>query len=315
MEFKFPIETFEVSSILCYRSIDRINLENRYIPRSQINFAKVKDVLFATNINYSPNEPNLGKFKIKVVRIYDYVCSSTGVRSYIYKNVNAEWAFLYQKRPYPEKDFILIFPTLTHLFNDCIELDEFTTNAFKGLNFKYSGGMLPSSVQERIIAYANKKKRPLYISETVRGVFRENSNMKFNIFARNAPKLDDQGKPVGAKRKLITLKKSDGTDGQKVAIFHGDCYSPVIVKKHFTERLQSDDKRYYRYVDFLILYSVEQDLYSLYTPTLRLTNYDNRVTYFHDLVSDISKLSKSIDWVREQVIKNLNESSRKDPIK
>ncbi|HCA5183258.1 TPA: hypothetical protein MW242_002890 [Acinetobacter baumannii] len=315
MEFKFPTETFEVNSILCYSSSDRINLENRYIPRSQYNSAKVKDVLFDINLNHPPNEPTIKSFKIKVVRIYDFVCSSTGVRSYIYKYAKGETAFLYQKRPFPEKDFILTFPTLTHLYNDCIELEEFTTNAFKGLNFKYSGGMIPSYLQERIIAYAKKKNRPLYISETVRGVFREDSNMKFNIFARNAPKLDDQGKPVGAKRKLITLKQSDGTDGQKVAIFHGDCYSPVIVKKHFSEKLQSDDKRYYRYVDFLILYSVEQDLYSLYTPTLRLTNYENRVTYFHDLVSDISKLSKSIDRVREQVIKNLNESSRKDPIK
>ena len=63
-------------------------------------------------------------------------------------------------------------------------------------------------------------------------------------------------------KKLIKLYKERGT----VAIYGGDCISPLKLVKHQQIKLESENGKFSYTTDFITLYSVEQDMYTLYIP-------------------------------------------------
>lgn len=295
----FKTETLNLAAINVYQPLDRINLSARVHPNFPRDLSVVKDHLFS-NIWAKPNF-TLGfnlSLKLKGVRIYDSLCTSTGVRTYFYKMVGSEFAFMYQKRPLPQKDFIVIFPNITHMFNDAIGSDRVNENVFADQNFNLASGVSRHTLQACILAYAKKSKRALSLSETTRGIF-GGPDAKYNIFIRNYPKLDMNGKAVKCKKKIIVLKGEDAKTGTKVAFYSGNCFAPVEVKHHQCMELTSDDEQLKVTFDIFVLYSVDQDMYTVYKPN-GLRSFDfNHNGYFEGLFitkeDALTEVTKVID--------------------
>lgn len=306
----FKTETLNLSKLQVYQPLDRINYSNRVHPSYPRDFSTVTEHLFCPRIWSKPNM-SLGynqSLKLKVTRIYDSLCKSTGVRTYFYKLVGSELCCMYQKRPIPQKDFIVIYPNITHMFNDAIGSDKMNINVFKDQEFDLGQGVSRYSLQERILEHAKKTKRALSISETTQGTF-DGSDTKYNIFIRNHPKLDANGKPLKCKKKTIVLKGEDPKTGSKLAFYSGDCYSPVEVKHHACIKLKSQDEALSLVFDIFILYSVDQDLYTVYKPN-GLKSFDfSHNGRFDGLYIEKESAMTTISQIIEQEQKALNSQA------
>ncbi len=88
------------------------------------------------------------------------------------------------------------------MFNDavCYFGNNSNKNAFKGLDFDIECGVSRFNLQQRLLEFYKKSKRQLTISETTRGNLGD-SNLRYNIFVRNQPKLDKHGKPLKCRQK------------------------------------------------------------------------------------------------------------------
>lgn len=300
----FKRETLELKNIHVYTQNDRINQDSRVGDRAY-DKGLVKDILFSPMLWATPefSSSYVTQIQIKGTRIYDSLCSYTGVRTYFYKLANSEFGCMYQKRPYPQNDFLLIFANLTQMFNDavCYFGNNSNKNAFQGLNFDIESGVSRFNLQQRLLEFYKKSKRQLTISETTRGMLGD-SNLRYNIFVRNQPKLDKHGKPLKCAKKLIKLYKERGT----VAIYGGDCISPLKLVKHQQIKLESENGKFSYTTDFITLYSVEQDMYTLYIPYSVLDESYGTTNKFYGLHLTQEEAEKIIPKLLERTQKYLN---------
>lgn len=273
----FKTETLNLSNMHIYNPLDRINESNRAFPSFPRHLATIKDQLFCPSL-WSRPQFTLGfitSLKLKVIRIYDSLCTSSGVRTYFYKLVGSEFGFMYQKRPMPQKDFGVIYPNLTHMFNDAICSGHSNVGTFPSQTFDIGDGVSRRSLQYAILEYWKKSNRALSISEVTYGTL-IGSEDKYNIFIRNYPKLDQNGKAIKCKKKVIALKGEDTKTGQKIAFYSGDCFAPVEVTHHECKKLVSEDEALSVTFDIFVLYSVSQDMYTIFKPNgLRAFDYNH----------------------------------------
>ncbi|WP_081313011.1 hypothetical protein [Acinetobacter pittii] len=94
---------------------------------------------------------------------------------------------MYQKRPYPQNDFLLIFANLTQMFNDavCYFGNNSNKNAFKSLDFDIECGVSRFNLQQRLLEFYKKSKRQLTISETTSGMLVTRIFAITSLFATN----------------------------------------------------------------------------------------------------------------------------------
>lgn len=300
----FKRETLELKNIHIYHQNDRINQNCRLGERDHER-GIVKDILFSPSLWTSPefSSSYVTQIQIKGTRIYDSLCSYTGVRTYFYKLADSEFGCMYQKRPYPQKDFIVIFANLTQMFNDavCYFGTNSNKNVFKGLDFDIEKGVSRFNLQQRLLEFYKKSKRQLTISETTRGMLGD-SNLRYNIFVRNQPKLDKHGKPLKCTKKLVKLYKGRGT----VAIYGGDCISPLKLVNHQQIKVVGENGKFSYTTDFITLYSVEQDMFTLYMPDTILDESYGATNKFYGLHLTQENAEDSIPKLVERIQKYLN---------
>lgn len=297
----FKRETLNLKNIYIYTQNDRKNHDSRI---SDLPSAKtiVNEILFSPKLWTTPTFSSgyATKIQIKGTRIYDALCTYTGVRTYFYKLVNSEFGCMYQKRPYPQKDFLVIYATLTQMFNDAICTHGANTNVFKELEYDIGSGVSRYQLQQSLLEFYKKSKRPLTISETTRGML-EGVNLRYNIFVRNQPRLDKDGKPLKCTKKLIKLFGDRGT----VAVYSGECTSPLKVIKQDSIKIVSENGKHSYTVDLITLYSEDQDMYTLYVPNSVLESYGGTNKFYDLHLKKISVETEIVNLV-ERIQKHLN---------
>lgn len=298
----FKRETLDLTNIFIYTQNDRKNKKCRL---SDLPNAKtiVNEILYSPMLWTTPTFSSgyVTKIQIKGTRIYDALCTYTGVRTYFYKLVNSEFGCMYQKRPYPQKDFLVIYANLTQMFNDAICTHGANTNVFNELDCDIGSGVSRYELQRSLLEFYKTSKRPRTISETTSGML-EGVNLRYNIFVRNQPRLGKDGKPLKCTKKLLKLYGERGT----VAVYSGECTSPLKVIKHDSFKLVSENGKYSYTVDIITLYSEEQDMYTLYVPNSVIHEDYGVTNKFYGLHLKKSSVENEIEKVLSRIQKHLN---------